>query len=141
KEVEENESDAAKEFRRMLAEKRGIFHLHLKVFLGLFDLIGQVHDDWREEISSGKEPYSAESDAQIKELYQMWLSLSGPARQKLEFYERHGPPFEKALHTHLHLVGQEVARILKDWQVPAAQSRRVGARVQKYSLAQLLAGV
>ncbi len=125
----------------MMVEKRGVFLLRLKGYLGLFDLIAQVNDEWRGEVSSAREAYSVEADAQIKVLYQTWLSLSDPVRQRMEFYERQGLPIETVLYTNLRLYTQEVARILADWQAPAAQGQPVPPKARKYTLAQLLAGV
>jgi hypothetical protein len=129
--TEDREPDGDAGSRRALAEKRGVFQLHLRSYLSLFNLIGEENDGWRLAVARGEEEYSPEADAAIKDLYQKWLSLSDRIRQKMEFYGRHGAPFEKQYHTDLRLYTDEAGRVLGGWKRPTRQ----------YSLAELLAGV
>ena len=83
------ESDQTNDFSRLLAEKSGVFRLHLNLYLDLFSLLEQLDERWRTGILRGEVGFDLGQEADIRNLFELWVYLSDPMRQRMEYYARH----------------------------------------------------
>jgi hypothetical protein len=112
--------------RQSFDEKRGIFELRLGQYLGLFNLACRINKDWRTSVFRGETPPSDEMAAAMRGVFERWLSLNDHFRQRLEYFEHHGPCLgDHALH--LRLYADEARKLLQEWRAPSL-STAVGLR-------------
>jgi hypothetical protein len=120
-----------KDGKQYLTEKRGIFELRLAQYLGLFTLTCHINKDWRLEVFRGETPPSDEIAAALRGVFERWLTLNDHFRQRLEYFEHHGPPLgNHALH--LRLYADEAHKLLHEWRAPGL-SLSPALRVQRFS--------
>lgn len=117
--------------RQASTENRGVFELRLAQYLGLFNLACRINKDWRSQVFRGEIPPSNEMAAAMRGVFEQWLSLSDHFRQRLEYFERHGPTLGDQ-RLHLRLFSEEAAKLLREWHAPGL-SMAVGLRTKQLS--------
>ncbi len=110
------QEDAEAQFGRIANVKREIFELTFKRYLALYQVIRHLNEERRLAVFRGEESPNAVEDKGFERLFEEWLKLSDPIRQRAEFYERHCREFGWRLHEDLQSFSQEARRTLREWQ-------------------------
>jgi len=118
KAIEEERDEQVAEFSHLLGEKFGVFCLHLNTYLALVPLLEAILQRWRLGVFRGEAGYDIGQDATARLVFERWVSLSVPMRQRMEFFARHGLDPRLGVVEELSSAAQRVSKILASWQSP-----------------------